>query len=135
MCVLCSCFMYPLVRPPIIRFYPTDFHTFQLSRFPPFFPSSFPFFFSSQTALLVPGFVFSLVSVLNLFVWSQHSSSAIPFGTFFALMLMWFGISLPLVFIGAYFGERKKAIEHPVRTNQIPRQIPEQVWYLKPVVR
>ncbi|RUP50319.1 Endomembrane protein 70-domain-containing protein [Jimgerdemannia flammicorona] len=87
-----------------------------------------------NTALIVPGFLFSLVFILNLFVWSQHSSSAIPFGTFFALVLMWFGISLPLVFIGAYFGNRKKVIEHPVRTNQIPRQIPDQVWYLKPVV-
>lgn len=26
-----------------------------------------------------------------------------------------------------------KAIEHPVRTNQIPRQIPEQSFYTKPL--
>ncbi len=46
---------------------------------------------------------------------------------------MWFGISLPLVYSGAYFGQKKSVIEHPVRTNQIPRQIPEQIWYLQPV--
>ncbi|CAG8649044.1 2779_t:CDS:2, partial [Paraglomus occultum] len=86
------------------------------------------------TALLVPGFLFGIIFILNFFVWSKHSSSAIPFGTFFALISMWFGISFPLVFIGAYFGFKKKAIEHPVRTNPIPRQIPEQVWYLQPFV-
>ena len=38
----------------------------------------------------------------------------------------------PLVILGAYFGYKKEPIEHPVRTNQIPRQIPEQVWYMRP---
>ncbi|KAG0346877.1 hypothetical protein BG004_000626 [Podila humilis] len=84
------------------------------------------------TATLVPGFLMSIVFLLNLFVWSQNSSNAIPFGTFFALVVMWFGISLPLSFIGAYFGQKKAVIEHPGRTNQIPRQIPEPVWYLQP---
>ena len=49
-----------------------------------------------------------------------------------ALLFLWFGISFPLVFIGFYFGYRKQPYEHPVRTNQIPRQIPEQPWYLSP---
>ncbi|KAI1318885.1 Transmembrane 9 super member 4 [Mortierella claussenii] len=84
------------------------------------------------TATLFPGFVMTIVFLLNLFVWSKNSSNAIPFGTFFALTLMWFGISLPLSLIGAFFGQRKAIIEHPGRTNQIPRQIPESVWYLRP---
>lgn len=74
----------------------------------------------------------SIVFLLNLFVWHKNSSNAIPFGTFFALVVMWFGISLPLSVVGAFFGQRKKAIEHPGRTNQIPRQIPEPIWYLRP---
>ncbi|KAK3814878.1 MAG: transmembrane 9 superfamily member 4-like [Benniella sp.] len=84
------------------------------------------------TATLVPGILFTIVFMLNLFVWSKNSSNAIPFGTFFALVVMWFGISLPLSLIGAFFGQRKMVIEHPGRTNQIPRQIPEPVWYLRP---
>ncbi|KAF9962169.1 hypothetical protein BGZ70_008122, partial [Mortierella alpina] len=84
------------------------------------------------TATLVPGFLMTTVFLLNLFVWSQNSSNAIPFGTFFALVVMWFGISLPLNLVGAYFGQRKAVIEHPGRTNQIPRQIPDPVWYLQP---
>ncbi|CAO3567999.1 unnamed protein product [Mortierella alpina] len=84
------------------------------------------------TATLVPGFMMTLVFLLNMFVWSKNSSNAIPFGTFFALVVMWFGISLPLSLIGAFFGQRKGPIEHPGRTNQIPRQISETVWYMRP---
>merc|ERR1712050_503805 len=36
-------------------------------------------------------------------------------------------------FLGAYFGFRKPNIELPVRTNQVPRQIPEQPWFVQPV--
>ena len=34
-----------------------------------------------------------------------------PFGTLFALCFLWFGISVPLVFIGSYFGYKKPASE------------------------
>merc|ERR1712007_386373 len=34
---------------------------------------------------------------------------------------------------GAYFGFRKQNIELPVRINQIPRQVPEQPWFIQPV--
>ena len=50
-----------------------------------------------------------------------------PFGTLIALFMLWFGISVPLVFVGSYFGYKKHAPDDPVRTNKIPRQIPEQV--------
>ncbi|KAI8846086.1 Endomembrane protein 70-domain-containing protein [Chytridium lagenaria] len=62
------------------------------------------------------------------------SSGAVPFGSMLALIALWFLISAPLCFIGAYFGF-KKAVQNrnPVRTNQIPRQIPEQAFYLKPI--
>jgi len=50
----------------------------------------------------------------------------VPFGTLLALFMLWFGISVPLVFVGSYFGYKKPAPDDPVRTNKIPRQIPEQ---------
>ncbi|DBA03293.1 TPA: hypothetical protein N0F65_011652 [Lagenidium giganteum] len=83
-----------------------------------------------MTAVLYPGMLFGMFFFLNLFLWSKASSQAVPFGTLFALLVLWFGISVPLVFLGSYFGFKAPAIEHPVRTNQIARQIPEQVWYL-----
>lgn len=80
------------------------------------------------------GIIFCVFFVLNLFIWSEKSSGAVPFGTLFALICLWFGISAPLVFVGSYFGFKRPAMEFPVRTNKIPRQIPEQPWYMQPLV-
>merc|ERR1719263_389129 len=85
------------------------------------------------TSFMVPGVVFSVFLILDIFIWAEKSTGAVPFGTIFALIVLWFGISVPLVFLGSYLGFRKDAIENPVRTNSIPRQIPDQVWYMKPV--
>jgi len=86
-----------------------------------------------RTALLFPGVCFGIFFCLNILIWGQKSSGAVPFGTLFALCFLWFGISVPLVFIGSYFGYKKPAPEDPVRTNKIPRQIPDQPWYMNPV--
>jgi len=86
------------------------------------------------TATLYPSIVFAIGFFINLFIWGKHSSGAIPFLTILGVVAMWFGISLPLVFLGYFFGYRKQPYEHPVRTNQIPRQVPTQVWYMHPVV-
>lgn len=85
------------------------------------------------TATLYPGVVSAVCLVLNFFIWGQHSSGAVPFTTMLALLCMWIGISVPLVFVGYYFGYRKYPYEHPVRTNQIPRQVPDQAWYMSPL--
>ena len=86
-----------------------------------------------KAAFVFPGVVFVIFCILNSFIWGQKSSGAVPFGTFFVLIFLWFGISVPLVFMGSYFGFKKEAIEDPVRTNKIPRQIPEQPWYMHEV--
>lgn len=85
------------------------------------------------TALLCPGIVFADFFLMNLILWTEGSSAAIPFGTLVAILALWFGISVPLTFVGAYFGFKKAALEQPVRTNQIPRQIPEQSFFTKPI--
>ena len=79
-----------------------------------------------KTAFMFPGIVFCIFFVLNALIWGEKSSGAVPFGTMFALVFLWFGISVPLVFIGSYFGYKKPAIEDPVKTNKIPRRILEQ---------
>ncbi|CAG7817391.1 unnamed protein product, partial [Allacma fusca] len=80
------------------------------------------------TATLFPGVVFGTCFLLNFFIWGKSSSGAVPFGTMVWLLCLWFGISLPLVYLGAYFGFRKP-YQLPVRTNKIPRQVPPQPWY------
>lgn len=37
---------------------------------------------------------------------------------------------VPLVFLGAYIGYKKETIEQPVATSKIPRQVPEQPWFM-----
>lgn len=85
------------------------------------------------TALFSPGIVFVLFFIMNLVLWYEESSGAVPFSTLLAILALWFGVSVPLTFVGAYFGFRKRSLEHPVRTNQIPRQIPEQTIYTQPI--
>ena len=70
---------------------------------------------------------------INFFVWYVGSSTATPFSTVVSLIMLWLGVSAPLVFVGSYFGFKKEVIEVPVRTNQIARVIPDQVWYTHPV--
>lgn len=87
------------------------------------------------TAGFFPGIIGTIYLSINAFVAIQGSSTAAPFSTILALLLLWFGVSTPLVFVGSYFGFRKETISTPVRTNQIARHIPEQVWYTHPAFR
>lgn len=86
-----------------------------------------------MTAIGLPGVVFGIFFVINLFIWGEKSSGAVPFLTLLALIALWFGISVPLVFVGSYFAFKKPVADPPVGVNQIPRQIPELAWYLSPV--
>ncbi|KAK3324158.1 endomembrane protein 70 [Cercophora scortea] len=86
------------------------------------------------TALLVPGLLFGAVFVLNLFVWAQASSTAIPFGTLVAIVALWLCIQVPLVYVGAWAGfTRLPAWDHPTKTSLAPRPVPRQAWYIKGV--
>ncbi|KAL1620952.1 hypothetical protein SLS54_005884 [Diplodia seriata] len=86
------------------------------------------------TGTLIPGLIFATIFILNLFVWAQASSTAIPFGTLIALLVLWLLVQLPLVYVGSWYGfEKVGAWTHPVKTNTIPRQIPVQPWYTKSI--
>eukprot|EP00924_Labyrinthula_sp_SR-Ha-C_P015166 snap_masked-scaffold_9-processed-gene-10.12-mRNA-1 protein AED:0.01 eAED:0.01 QI:0/-1/0/1/-1/1/1/0/622 len=80
---------------------------------------------------LYPFAVFMAFLVVDLVVWGKGSSGAVPFGTLFAIFVLWMGVSVPLSALGTYHGFKKEAISIPVRANQIPREIPEQPCYLK----
>lgn len=83
------------------------------------------------TPLTVPGIVFAIFIFLNFFLIAVQSSGAVPVGTMIALVVIWFVISVPLSAAGSYFGFKAPALDPPVRTNQIPRQIPDQPVYLR----
>ncbi|KAE8656251.1 Transmembrane 9 superfamily member 7 [Hibiscus syriacus] len=73
-----------------------------------------------KTAFIFPGFLFIIFFMLNALVWGEQSSGAVPFGTMIALVCLWFGITVPLAFIGSYLGFKNPAMEDPVKTNKIP---------------
>ncbi|CAN1771843.1 Transmembrane 9 superfamily member 11 [Linum perenne] len=83
---------------------------------------------SWKVACFFPGIAFVILTTLNFLLWHSHSTGAIPFSIFVVLILLWFCISVPLTLIGGYFGARAPHIEYPVRTNQIPREIPAQKY-------
>jgi transmembrane 9 superfamily member 2/4 len=97
-------------------------------------PSTYPRSMSiqtdpDQTAVLFPGLIFCLLFILNLFVWAQASSTALPFTTLVGLVSLWLLIQVPLVYIGSWYGYvRAQAWQHPTKTNSIARQIPMRSW-------
>lgn len=85
------------------------------------------------TALLYPGLMGMIFIGINIFVSSQGSSSTAPPPTLLSALFLLLGVLTPLVFVGSFFGFKKDTIETPVRTNQIARHIPDQVWYSHPL--
>uniref|UniRef100_A0A6M2EIH2 Transmembrane 9 superfamily member n=1 Tax=Populus davidiana TaxID=266767 RepID=A0A6M2EIH2_9ROSI len=79
---------------------------------------------SWSVASFFPGIVFVILTILNFILWGSHSTGAIPISLYFVLLALWFCISVPLTLLGGFMGTRAEAIQYPVRTNQIPREIP-----------
>ena len=86
------------------------------------------------TAFFYPGVVGLILFILNLIVWAEGTTQAVPFGSMLAVLALWFGVSVPLTFLGAYFGYRRDPDKLPVQTSDIPRQIPAQPWYMSSFV-
>ncbi|KAG9147985.1 hypothetical protein Leryth_003570 [Lithospermum erythrorhizon] len=79
---------------------------------------------SWKVACFFPGIAFLILTVLNFLLWGSGSTGAIPVTTYIVLILLWFFISVPLTLIGGFLGTRAPHLEYPIRTNQIPREIP-----------
>lgn len=81
-----------------------------------------------RVACFFPGIAFGILTILNFLLWASKSTGALPISLFFILLALWFCISVPLTLLGGYFGSRAEHIQYPVRTNQIPREIPRQKY-------
>ncbi|KAG9153591.1 hypothetical protein Leryth_008531 [Lithospermum erythrorhizon] len=79
---------------------------------------------SWKVACLFPGIAFLILTILNFLLWGSQSTGAIPATTYIILLLLWFFISVPLTLVGGFIGTRAPHLEYPIRTNQIPREIP-----------
>ena len=81
------------------------------------------------TALLLPGILFLMFLGTDLALWYSNSTGAVPLGTFFIVALLWFGVTVPLVFFGASRGFKAEEVTWPSKTNAIPRHIPPKSWF------
>lgn len=77
------------------------------------------------TAILFPGMAFGLFVFFNIILFFLHSSASAPFLDVVIVAAMWCCVSIPLVFVGAYFGYKAEAIEFPTVTSTIARAIPD----------
>ena len=78
---------------------------------------------SLGTALVLPGACFLLFFLINFLIWEEDSSGAVDFTSLLELLCIWFGISLPLVFISGAIGYRKAAIHNPCKISKIPKPV------------
>eukprot|EP00662_Eupelagonemidae_sp_cell21_P026215 gene26215-5973_t len=81
--------------------------------------------------MLYPGFLFVCWGSEDIILLLNEGANAVPGATVLSLMGLWFGISLPLVVLGASFGFRRDVIRTPMQVSRQPRQIPPQRWYLQ----
>ncbi len=84
------------------------------------------------SAFAFPGFVGGVLLVMNSISWAGNSTNAVPFGSLVAVIALWLCISVPLTFLGAYYGFKAEKLPLPTRVGTYPRVIPAQPWFLSP---
>lgn len=89
---------------------------------------------TAMAATLYPAFCFLVFLSINAMLSLVGSTAAVKFAPLCIIILLWLTVQAPLVFFGSYIGFRKEPPNQPVRTNAIPRQVPEQPWFLSPWV-
>jgi len=87
-----------------------------------------------MTAVLFPGVCFTLFLFFNIVLFFFKSSASVPVLDLIILVTMWCCVSIPLVFLGAYFGYKRETMEFPTVTSTIARAIPPPQPLLHPMV-
>lgn len=77
------------------------------------------------TSLFYPGVLLLIFLAINVVLAVEGSTEALSFSTEMVLLLLWGGVSVPLVYVGYHVGAKRPAIALPVETNRVPRRIPE----------
>merc|ERR1719445_1051929 len=87
-----------------------------------------------MTATAFPGLCFSVFVFFNTILAFFKSTASVPFLDLVIVAAMWCCISIPLVFLGAYFGYKEEAVTYPTVTSTIARAVPEPSPFMKPAV-
>jgi transmembrane 9 superfamily member 2/4 len=86
------------------------------------------------TATLFPGCAFGMFLFFNIILAFMHSVASAPFLDVVIVAAMWCCVSIPLTFLGAYFGYKADAMEFPTVTSTIARAIPPPSPLLNPMI-
>lgn len=86
------------------------------------------------TATAFPGLCFATFVFFNTILAFFRSTASVPFLDLLIVAAMWCCVSIPLVFLGAYFGYKRDSITFPTVTSTIARAIPEPSFLMKPLV-
>jgi len=87
-----------------------------------------------HVSLFFPGIVMAIFTILNIALSHTGSTGAVPAGMYFAIVGIWFLVSVPLTFVGGYVATKLPILQYPVKTNQIPRQVPPPPVVAHPVL-
>jgi len=89
------------------------------------------------TALAFPGFIFAVLLSMNAATASIAlrkggiaTTNTVSLASMLTVLALWLLLSVPLVFVGAYYGFKAEKMEFPTRVSTLPRPIPPQPWYL-----
>jgi transmembrane 9 superfamily member 2/4 len=85
-------------------------------------------------ATLFPGCAFGMFLFFNIILAFMHSVASAPFLDVVIVAAMWCCVSIPLTFLGAYFGYKAEAMEFPTVTSTIARAIPPPSPLLNPMI-
>ena len=87
-----------------------------------------------QVSVWLPGLIMLIFTLLNIALKHTGSLGAVPAGIYFSIVAIWFLVSVPLTFVGGFMATRLPIMDFPVKTNQIPRQIPPAPIVAHPVL-
>lgn len=73
------------------------------------------------SAVFLPGACFLVFFVVNLFLWGEGSTGAVPFLHLLSILVLWIGVSVPLIFLGSAIGFKKPPITLPCKVSRIPK--------------
>jgi transmembrane 9 superfamily member 2/4 len=77
-----------------------------------------------MTADLVPGLSFGVFLFFNIMLGFLGSTGSAPFHSVSVVLVLWCGVSVPLVFWGAHLGYAANTIQFPTETSEAVQEVP-----------
>ena len=80
-------------------------------------------------SFILPVCLFIIFSIVDIIEWIESSSNYQPFTFVIAFALIWIIFTVPITYIGIYYGFTSNTVSPPCKVNAFRRQIPTQPLY------